>query len=364
MKQRKIFFSKLFISSFVLLLIVLLIKFIPPNNDFIEKYYSTLFYVKISVFLRTITNRIPFSLGDFLYLIAAIYCLIKLIQYVCLAFKKKITANILLPGLIRIIRLILITYIIFNILWGLNYKRTGIFSQLQIEPQEYNTGELKQLTADLVKKVNEAYSSSNMYAFRFQSYKTVFADAINSYKNISYRYPFLSYYQPCIKTGMINGLDNYFGIVGYFNPFTAEAEINTSIPHFLLPYIITHEIAHQLGYAGEDEANFVAYFVSKNSYENAFRYSAYFSLFNYANRQLLLQDSASAQTNYKGLDSLVKIDETIYMNFISNNSGFGAHYSTTIYNDYLKLNDQSKGMEGYNAVISILIAYEKRYGDL
>ncbi len=255
-------------------------------------------------------------------------------------------------------------YIVFNLVWGLNYKRTGISSQLQITPTMYSTEALKSLTADLVKRINTAYSASNTHIFELESYKTIFANAIASYKNTSYHYSFLSYNQPCIKSALINNFDNYFGIAGYYNPFTAEAQINTSIPRFLIPYITSHEIAHQLGYANESETNFVAYLISKDSYENMFRYSAYFTLFNYANKQLFLIDSLSATTNFKALDSLVKIDETIYRKFLGHDSSFGAHYSTTFYNYYLKSNNSAKGMNAYNDVIALIIAYQKRYGEL
>lgn len=364
MKRNEINFSKLIITTSVLFFISLTTKIFSSNKEFIEKYYSTLVYTKISLLLRTLTGWIPFSLGDVLYLIAIIYCLVKLAQWMNSAFQRKATINTILFNLIEIIRIGLAIYVVFNLFWGLNYKRTGISSQLKINPTEYSTEALRRLTADLVERVNTAYSASNTYTFEIEPYKTIFANAVTNYKNTSYHYLFLSYNHPCIKSTLVNNFNNYFGIAGYYNPFTAEAQINTSIPRFLIPYITSHEIAHQLGYTDEDEANFVAYFVSKDSYENMFRYSAYFTLFNYANKLLFLRDSLSANTNFKALDSLVKIDETIYRKFLGKNSSFGTHYSTTFYNYYLKSNNQSKGMDAYSDVIALLIAYQKRFGEL
>ncbi len=54
-------------------------------------------------------------------------------------------------------------------------------------------------------------------------------------------------------------LGNYLGFTGYYNPFTGEAQVNTTVPQFLLPNIALHEMGHQIGYAKEDEANFSAY---------------------------------------------------------------------------------------------------------
>jgi hypothetical protein len=37
---------------------------------------------------------------------------------------------------------------------------------------------------------------------------------------------------------------------------------------------------------------------------------------------------------------------------------------TWIYGNYLKLNNQPKGMHSYNAVVGMLIAYYKKYGKI
>jgi hypothetical protein len=89
---------------------------------------------------------------------------------------------------------------------------------------------------------------------------------------------------------------SYLGYSGYYNPFTGEAQVNTTIPIFLQPFVSCHEIAHQLGYAREDEANFVAYLVAKNSTDQSLKYSAYLDLFIYANRALKEYDSTAAKT--------------------------------------------------------------------
>ena len=63
------------------------------------------------------------------------------------------------------------------------------------------------------------------------------------------------------------------GFSGYINPFTLEANINYNIPNISLPVTITHEIAHQIGYAFEDEANFIAIKTLTKSKNNYLRYS-------------------------------------------------------------------------------------------
>jgi hypothetical protein len=74
-------------------------------------------------------------------------------------------------------------------------------------------------------------------------------------------------------------LGNYVGFTGYYNPFTGEAQVNTTVPKFLQPFTASHEVAHQLGYAKEMEANFVGYLAASHSTDTLFRYSVYLDLF-------------------------------------------------------------------------------------
>jgi len=47
---------------------------------------------------------------------------------------------------------------------------------------------------------------------------------------------------------------SYLGIGGVYFPFTGEANVNISMPHTSIPFTACHEMAHQIGFAREDEA--------------------------------------------------------------------------------------------------------------
>ena len=93
-------------------------------------------------------------------------------------------------------------------------------------------------------------------------------------------------------------------------------------------------------------------------------YKNYFNLFNYANRQIFFRDSTTALKNYTALDSLVKIDEYTYQNFLGKKPNIQNRVVTALYSDYLKANDQFLGMQTYDRVIMWLIVYQKKYGEL
>ena len=107
-------------------------------------------------------------------------------------------------------------------------------------------------------------------------------------------YPCLQYKTPSIKSSVYGLLGDYLGFTGYYNPFTGEAQVNTTVPKFLIPYITLHEMGHQIGYAKEDEANFSGYLAAVASHDTLFQYSTYLDLFVYANREVYYFDSTAS----------------------------------------------------------------------
>ena len=100
---------------------------------------------------------------------------------------------------------------------------------------------------------------------------------------------------------MLTGVaGNYLGFLGYYNPFTGEAQVNTKVPAFIIPFTTCHEIAHQFGFASESEASFVGYLVIRSGNSPVFKYSAYFDLFGFANGELYSRDSVAAKQNTGG----------------------------------------------------------------
>ena len=66
---------------------------------------------------------------------------------------------------------------------------------------------------------------------------------------------------------------SYTGISGIYFPFTGEANVNVDIPHSLLPATTCHEMAHQRGFAREDEANYIAWITCSSNDNPEFKYS-------------------------------------------------------------------------------------------
>ena len=350
----------------ILIILNLLTRFAASNSDWVEKNYSGKFFPHFSAVLRSIFSVFPFSIGDILYGLIVVLVLCKVtIFFFNKNYKNKLFNKLKIINItIYTLNYILVTFLLFNLCWGVNYYRKGIGEQLGLAVKKYNTVELSALNGLLLKKVNLYRSVVAEKALGFQDERASFKSAIFAYKKSQRIYPFLKYEPVCIKSSLWSGIGNYMGVSGYYNPLTGEAQVNTSVPGFLLPFTACHEMAHQLGYAKESEANFVGYVVAESSDDIGLKYSAYLEMFMYANRNLYYADSVTAIAYRRQLSENVKLDLERLNKFYKDHQSFIEPAVSWFYDKFLKSNNQPSGMFSYSEVTAYLVAFYKKFGTI
>ncbi len=352
-------YLKQWILPLSLVFCIVVVKLFP---SFLEEYYSNGIYQNISKVVRKITGWISISLGDIFYGIVLIRVFFLVVMGIRAVIRKEIYKQKLFVAIGSFFRTLLWVFIVFNIAWGLNYNRKGIAHQLKINNEVYTKDEVKALTCELIDKLNATRKLITTKELPNPSFETIFKQSTQLYKLKSSEFPFLQYQSASIKTSLFSNLSHYVGFTGYYNPFSGEAQVTTDMPKVLAPFVTCHEIAHQLGYASEDEANFVGYLTCSNSNDAYFKYSVYIDLYKYAAMELYMMDTA--ETHGWELDSLVRKDLLDIRNYFSKKRNHIAPVMTQIYSQYLKANQQTRGVESYNDVIGLLIAYQKKYKKL
>jgi hypothetical protein len=348
----------------LLLTIVVLIRLFSASPFRAEAWYSTGLYPNWAIFLRSLTGWLPFSLGDLLYGLTGAWLLYKLVRAINAVGKKKVTLQFMLTKFSNAVLILVIIYIVFNLFWGINYNRRGIASQLALPIEKYSTADLRTLNTVLLQKINDCKTASLRSGNLVVTTKAIFEGAVEAYGEAHKKYPFIQYTAKNVKTSIWGWLGNYAGFTGYYNPFTGEAQVNTTVPTFLQPYITCHEIGHQLGYAKENEANFVGYLSATASKDSAFLYSAYLDLFLYADRNLYNVDSATARSLARQLLPAVKADLKELSDFNRRHQNPFEPVIRWMYGKYLQNNQQPSGILSYDEVTGLLIAYYKKYGTL
>jgi bacteriorhodopsin len=102
---------------------------------------------------------IPFSIGDILYGIAAVFLLVKVFHFFRFIFSKKRrqqSGEKIRSTLLSVVNVLCVIYLVFNIFWGINYNRKGIAAQIGLEVKKYSVEDLKQINAVLVERINSS----------------------------------------------------------------------------------------------------------------------------------------------------------------------------------------------------------------
>ena len=350
-------------SWVVLILLAILVKFSSLYSGFIEQYYSTGIYPVISKIQRFLFGWLPFSFGDLIYGFFTLVILVKFWQLLKVLFARKFNRRYFLTGLKQILFFLLLVYVLFYLLWGLNYSRKGIAKQLGLKMTTYTVGELDTLTNILEQRLNY-YAALIRPEQRDSFYKkrNLFREGFEAYQIANHYYGFLNYRPRSVKPSLYSYLGNFLGFEGYYNPFSGEAQVNTTIPVFEQPFVACHEIGHQVGYAKENEANFAGFLACRLHPSPSFRYSVYFDMFSYAINEFYRVDSGKAKLYIDSLHPQVKKDFNELRRFFKKYQNPVEPIITWLYGKYLQANNQPAGKRTYSEVIAFLIAYQRKYG--
>jgi len=353
--------TKIAIST-VLAISVLGLRLFSADPDRVERWYSNGYYPKISSVLRGALGWVPFSLGDVLYTLTGAWLLYKVFTTIRSWQKGRLEKGLLARGAWNSLVMAAIVYLWFNLAWGINYNRQGIATQLDLKIDSATREQVDTLATLLLEKTNHL-SRGDVHR-GVASQHELKERAIAIYQKAEKEYDFLHYAPVSFKSSLFGVLGNYIGYSGYYNPFTGEAQVNDRVPAFSQPYVALHEIGHQLGYAKENEANFVGWLAARNSTDSAFLYSTYFDLFLYANAALRSMDSAKARANIKNLDTAARHDLQVLRDFAKKYESPVDRMVSVFYDNFLKLNQQPLGQRTYSQVVLWLVAYHVQYKEI
>jgi hypothetical protein len=256
-----------------------------------------------------------------------------------------------------------VLYFTFHLFWGLNYYRTPLTQKLNLKTN-YSTEDLIKTTKEIILLTNKVHFEITNDTEKVVSSRLNFEDLKkeinNGYENISKKYPFLKYYLSNQKKSLFSTPLSYMGFSGYFNPFTNETQLNWHTPKNSQPITQAHEQAHQLGFAAENEANFIA-FLATNENNNVFiKYSALTFALKHCLNDLFLKD----------LDSFNYLKSSVSYGVLKDFKNRQKKWNyfknpleplfKKIYSKFLNFNNQKLGIKSYNYVVAHIVNYYNR----
>ncbi len=350
---------------FILLLpIGLVLTFIASNNrGLIEDFYSQGIFLFINKFLFFISNIFKFSLGEILFYIFIALILILIIKFIYNLIHHHNRKKVFTMGIINIAVVLSIIYFLFIVLWGLNYHRLPLSNNINLEVKPVSIEILHSLCEDLIGKTN--YLRENVdedefgVAYIDDNFENIAERSQLGFNELKKKYNFFDLKISKPKGVIFSKALSYAGIAGVYSPFTGEANINTMVPQPMLPNTTTHEIAHQLGFAREDEANYIAYLACIHHPDKDFQYSGMLLALIHSMNTLYRQDINSYNQLIDDYSNGVRRDLTAINNFWNSYKGPIEKTSQKINNTYLKSNLQKDGTKSYGRMVDLLIAEYK-----
>lgn len=322
----------------------------------VERFYSNSWFIDESVFLRNTFGKIPISVGDCLYFLV-IFCVLK--WFFVQRKKWRLEWRRMLLSMVNFCA---IFYFLFHVIWGFNYYRTPLSEKMFLSTY-YSDADLIDFTTKLISKTNDiqfqiTQNKLQKVIVRY-SEKQLLALGQNGYQNLSKNYPFFGYQKVSVKASLFSKPLSYMGFGGYLNPFTLEAQVNNCMPKYSFLMTVSHEMAHQIGYANESECNFIGFLAATENDDLYAQYSGY----SFALHYCLLVLERKNIVNLKQLKPRINLG--ILKNFEESELFWKAHESFVdagfkfFYDRFLKANNQKDGVESYGKFLNLLINYEK-----
>jgi len=342
------------ILAVLLPLQILFLQVLKKFPAFIETYYSNGIFPIFSRMMRFLFGWLPFSIGDIFYLLITIIAIRWIIKNLI-----RIRTD-LIRFILDITATLSIVYFVFNLLWGFNYYRVPLHKTLQIDT-DYTTEELISTTNRLIVKSNEmhrqlGYADSLKIDLPY-SQKEIFESSVSGFQNLAEQYPNFSYSPISLKkSGWSLGL-TYMGYSGYYNPFSGEAQVNNKIKTYKFPVVSCHEQAHQLGYAAENEANFIATLATLNNDDPYIQYTGYIFALRYCVNEIARRDIDTYHEILKTINPGILASYKEMRDFWRSYKNPFENLSKAFWNQFLKANNQSKGLMSYSYMVALVVNY-------
>ncbi len=164
-------------------------------------------------------------------------------------------------------------YLIFLGMWGLNYRRESLGTQLGYTESRVTGPVLEELTRSAIADLNRLYVSTRGATWpRLDELPVRAGPAFERVQRALGVSPVMPGLVP--KRSLLTPYFRRAGIDGMVDPFTLQILVNENVLPFERPFVTAHEWAHVAGFAHEAEANFVAWLTCLEG-DDAMQYSAW-----------------------------------------------------------------------------------------
>ena len=263
-------------------------------QGFSDFYVNHVFPIWVETYGR-VTGLFSFSVGEWmLYLAVVLTFLLAAGGMIYGIFKKKLR-----PSFLKACRRYALFYywvfgivcVIMTLNCFLLYQASPITERYRIgegEKEAYGLEEIAALRDHVVDQANRLAPLFERDARGYLIYEGDLEEETKAQmKRLGETFDNLKGYYPSPKPLFLSGFYSQQYIMGYYFPFSMEANFNRQMYITNMPVTMCHELSHLKGFILEDEANFIGYLACVDSQDLLFEYSAYLSVIGYLDRDFI-----------------------------------------------------------------------------
>lgn len=191
------------------------------------------------------------------------------------------------------------------------------------------------------------------------------AESVHAMETMGQQYDRLSGYYVTPKYLKCSEFFSQQYIMGYYFPFSMEANINSVMYITNVAPTVCHELAHTKGFIFENDANMIGYLACIQSDDTFLQYCGYLSVLNYVNNDFYKSVNKSTYKKHIRISDRVADDnvfltredwQAVEKTAVVKTSTV-KKVSNNFLNTNLKLNGVDEGIQQYNEVVNLLLDY-------
>lgn len=346
------------ITGFVLLSVGFVLIFISRNSQSFAQWYSKHIYPVWVGSTGRMAGLFPFSVSEVLLYVLLIWIAVRGAANVNRVVRKKNGKEILYSWFWSLFLTAAVLFCLYEVNCGVNYHRQSFSESSGILLREYSAEELREVCLRLTDEVNELSPQTERDSEGVMRVsKTAGKEAVAAMKSLGGTYEELSGYYPKPKGLMVPWILSVQNLSGIYSPFTVEANYNSGMTDYNIPFTMCHELSHLRGFMQEQEANFIAFLACRESQDINFRYSGNLMGWIYCMNVLRKTDYEEWEKVRALLSREAEADLAANREFWGKYDGAVAEVSNRVNDTYLKANGQSEGVKSYNRMVDLIVAY-------
>lgn len=332
--------------------------------EWTEALYSRGLYPWIRSVQSALSGLSPWSVGELVLVALLTFVIVRGVLLVrALVRREAERIERLLRDLLGLVRLSSWIWVVYVFTWAFHYARLPYAHGTGLDVRPADAAELEAAAREWLGRATEWRAKLKEDA---QGVVEVDTDLAHLRERLAAAYeraakldPRLAGPTPVLREALASPLMTLGGISGIYWPFTGEPHVNSLPPAPQRLFSALHEVAHERGFAREDEANYIAVHVGSTSGDAELAYSVSLMAYSHLQRSLAAADAEKATQLARERPEGVKRDSVALAEFWKPKSKAAARVrevSTTVNDTYLKAQGQTQGVKSYGRMVDLLLA--------